>query len=126
MVFIILICIGCFNILLVMDSTNNEQEEKVEVSVEIELDDKNIEAKRVAFERKKSVPTKKCIKNDDDDDDDILIKTDRSKSLDPSQFDAFNPIKTRITSIMSIMSLNDYGGQVIVDEPFKSTKAGLW
>lgn len=54
----------------------------------------------------------------------IRIKLERSKSLsDPIQLDAFDPVRRRIASIMS---LSDFGGDVIISDSIESPKSGFW
>lgn len=57
--------------------------------------------------------------------DKILRKIERSKSLsEPTQFIEFDPLRTRIASIMS---LSDFGGDIIPMKSFdESHKIGFW
>lgn len=51
---------------------------------------------------------------------DVLIKCERSKSLDPTQIEGFDPIKKRISSMMS---LGEWGGAAYLNE---NSESGAW
>lgn len=54
----------------------------------------------------------------------ILKRLERSKSLsNPTQLDEFDPLRNRITSIMS---LSDFGGELMPYKSFESLKPGFW
>lgn len=55
--------------------------------------------------------------------EDIIIKAERSKSLDPTQIVDFEKIKRRQ---LSLMSIGDWNGVAISPENFECNKNGKW
>lgn len=56
--------------------------------------------------------------------DKILRRLERSKSLsNPTHIDEFDPLRNRIASIMS---MSDFGGEIMPYKSFESLKPGCW
>lgn len=69
-------------------------------------------SRKISLKKKISLPNRGLVQINENDNDDILMKFERSKSLDPTQqkmFDDFDSRRFR-QRISSIMSLGDLGG----------------
>lgn len=98
-----------------MDANDNEKDEKTEVMSgdEFEL---NQFPSYVKKKPRFSVPNEES--------DQSNMKYERSKSLvSPQDLDAFDPIRKRISSIMS---LGEWGGALYSHDSFESVKNGKW
>lgn len=96
-----------------MDSNENNDDVKI-----IAIPEEECEMKPVVKDVSISVQDIKEVAND------TQIKNKRSKSLDPThKIEGFNPIKRRISSIMS---MGDLIGDAIVTESYGQIKNGKW
>lgn len=98
----------------VMDST-----EKIDGTKAIVIQMDNCEIKSVDKDGSISVQNIEIAQNEWK-----LMKSKRSKSLDPTyKLDGFNPVRTRISSIMS---LGDLIGDAILTDSYGEVKNGKW
>lgn len=98
-----------------MDANDNEKEEKTEAMSGDEFELNQLPS----YVKKKprfSVPNEESIQSN--------MKYERSKSLiSPQELDGFDPIRKRISSIMS---LGEWGGAIYSHDSLESVKNGKW
>lgn len=101
----------CYRPIPVMDSKDNDN------GVDADVTSNNVEpeksrSRKISLKKKISLPNRGLDQINENDNEDILMKFERSKSLDPTQnaLDDFCAQRFRARAL-SIMSLGDMGGQ---------------
>lgn len=111
-----------------MDSNDDKSKVKVEIASDSNNNESGRSKLKNSIKKKISLPNgglNQINENSEIDTNDIYLKLERSKSLDPTHaYEDFEQIRTRISSIMSIMSLGDMGGDAFVSETAEKVKNG--